>query len=96
MAHIRGHRTVYDSWAAAGATGWGYQELLPCFRRSEHTAGVGRDPALRGTRGPVRVAPVPEADRHPVAFAFAAALTARRLPGDRGSQRAGARGGGLA
>ena len=74
MAHIRGHRAVYDGWAAAGATGWGYQDLLPCFRRSEHTAGAGRDPVLRGTRGPVRVGPVPEADRHPVAVAFAAAL----------------------
>jgi choline dehydrogenase len=72
MAHIRGHRAVYDGWAAAGATGWGYQELLPSFRRSEHTDG--RDPALRGTAGPVRVAPVPEPGRHPVAVAFAAAL----------------------
>jgi len=46
--------------------------LLPYFRRSEHADG--RDPALRGTAGPVQVAPVPEADRHPVAAAFAAAL----------------------
>ena len=72
MAHVRGHRAVYDSWAAAGAAGWGYADLLPYFRRSEHADG--RDPALRGTAGPVRVAPVPEADRHPVAMVFAAAL----------------------
>jgi choline dehydrogenase len=72
MAHVRGHPAVYDSWGAAGAAGWGYADLLPYFRRSEHTDA--RDPALRGTAGPVRVAPVPEADRHPVAAAFAAAL----------------------
>jgi choline dehydrogenase len=72
MAHVRGHPGVYDGWAAAGATGWGYADLLPYFRRSEHADG--RDPALRGTAGPVRVAPVPEADRHPVAAAFAEAL----------------------
>ena len=72
MAHVRGHRAVYDGWAAGGAAGWGYADLLPYFRRSEHAGG--RDPALRGTSGPVRVAPVPEPGRHPVAVAFAAAL----------------------
>jgi choline dehydrogenase-like flavoprotein len=55
MAHIRGHAGVYDAWAAGGAAGWGYGSLLPCFKRSESAAG--RDPALRGTGGPVRVAP---------------------------------------
>jgi choline dehydrogenase len=71
MAHVRGHRAVYDGWAAGGAPGWGSADLLPYFRRSEHTEG--RDPA-RGTGGPVRVAPVPETARHPVARAFAGAL----------------------
>jgi choline dehydrogenase len=74
MAHFRGHAVVYDRWPP----GWRYQDLLPYFRRSEHT--VGRDPALRGTDGPVRVAPVPEASRHPVARAFAAALAAAGCP----------------
>ena len=59
MAHVRGHRAAYDGWAAGGAAGWGFAGLLPYFRRSEHADG--RDPALRGTGGPVRVAPVPEA-----------------------------------
>ena len=72
MAHIRGHRAVYDGWAAGGAPGWGFADLLPYFRRSEHAEG--RDPALRGTCGPVRVAAVPGPDRHPVAVAFAWAL----------------------
>ena len=73
MAHVRGHRAVYDAWAAAGAAGWGFADLLPYFRRSEQAPG--RDPELRGTEGPVRVAPAAEADRHPVARAFAAALS---------------------
>ena len=46
MAHIRGHRAVYDGWAAGGAAGWGFADLLPYFRRSEHAEG--RDPSLRG------------------------------------------------
>jgi choline dehydrogenase len=72
MAHVRGHRAVYDGWAAGGAPGWGFRDLLPYFRRSEQAEG--HDPALRGTGGPVRVAPAAPAGRHPVARAFAQAL----------------------
>ena len=79
MAHVRGHRRLYDAWAAAGAVGWGFDGLLPYFRRSEN-AGDGRDPVLRGTNGPVRVAPVPAAGRHPVARAFAEALGSAGFP----------------
>ena len=78
MAHVRGHRAVYDGWAASGAPGWGFSDLLPYFRRSE--AAAGGDRALRGTAGPVRVAPVPEAGRHPVAVAFAEALAQADCP----------------
>jgi choline dehydrogenase len=74
LAHVRGHRAVYDAWAAGGAAGWGFADLLPCFKRSERASG--RDPALRGTSGPVSVAPVPEAGRHPAARALAEALRA--------------------
>jgi choline dehydrogenase len=74
MVHVRGHRAVYDAWAAGGAPGWGFADLLPYFKRTERAPG--RDPALRGTEGPVAVAPVPEPDRHPVARAFASALAA--------------------
>jgi choline dehydrogenase-like flavoprotein len=72
MAHVRGHRALYDGWAAAGAAGWGFADLLPYFQRTERAAG--RDPALRGTQGPIRVAPADPAGRHPVARAFAEAL----------------------
>jgi choline dehydrogenase len=75
MAHVRGHRAVYDAWEAGGATGWGYDSLLPYFKGSEHTEG--RDPALRGAGGPVRVASVPETSRHPAARALAEAPPAR-------------------
>jgi choline dehydrogenase len=78
MAHVRGHRAVYDGWAADGAPGWAFPDLLPYFRRSENARC--HDPALRGTRGPVRVAPVPEPERHPVAMAFAQALRSAGCP----------------
>ncbi len=77
MVHVRGHRAVYDGWAAAGATGWGFADLLPYFKRSERTQG--RDQALRGTDGAVRVGPA-GADRHPVAQAFFGALADAGYP----------------
>jgi choline dehydrogenase-like flavoprotein len=82
MAHVRGHPASYDRWAASGAPGWGFADLLPYFRRTERAEG--RDPArldrtLRGTAGPIRVAPA-GADRHPVARAFAEALTRNGCP----------------
>ncbi|MDP2187096.1 MAG: GMC family oxidoreductase N-terminal domain-containing protein [Sphingobacteriaceae bacterium] len=36
MIYIRGHRADFDGWAAAGNTGWSYEEVLPYFKRSEH------------------------------------------------------------
>jgi choline dehydrogenase len=35
MMHIRGHPSDYDGWAAGGATGWSYQEVLPYFQKLE-------------------------------------------------------------
>jgi choline dehydrogenase len=35
MIYIRGNRADYDEWAAGGATGWSYDELLPYFIKSE-------------------------------------------------------------
>ena len=78
MGHVRGHRAVYDGWAAGGAAGWGFADLLPYFLRTERADG--RDPALRGTAGPVRVGPVPEAARHPAAAAFATGLAGIGYP----------------
>jgi choline dehydrogenase len=77
MAHVRGHRAVYDQWAARGAPGWGFADLLPYFRMTERVDGP--DPVLRGTDGPIRVAPA-GADRHPVARAFAEALARDGAP----------------
>src|SRR5215468_7698822 len=55
MVFLRGHRSDYDEWVASGAVGWGYQDLLPFFKRSE--TAEGRDLAYRGDHGPMRVAP---------------------------------------
>ena len=51
MAYIRGHALDYERWAAEGASGWSYAEVLPYFRRGErHSRG---EDAWRGGSGPV-------------------------------------------
>ncbi|BCB74747.1 FAD-dependent oxidoreductase [Phytohabitans flavus] len=69
MVFARGHRASYDAWADAGAKGWGFDDLLPYFRRTE--TAVGRDSAVRGTDGPLIVQPT--ASRHPATAAGLAA-----------------------
>ena len=55
MVFVRGHRSSYDRWVKEGADGWGFDDLLPFFRRTE--TARGRDPALRGMDGPLIVGP---------------------------------------
>ena len=38
MMYVRGHPGDFDAWAAGGATGWSYAEVLPYFRKSEGLA----------------------------------------------------------
>jgi choline dehydrogenase-like flavoprotein len=60
MAHVRGNRGDYDRWAANGADGWSYEEVLPYFRRYEAWEG-GAD-RYRGADGPLRVTRAASAD----------------------------------
>lgn len=52
-AYVRGQAQDYEDWAALGANGWSWSELLPYFKRAE--TRVGGDPAVRGHDGPLQV-----------------------------------------
>ncbi|KQX93833.1 GMC family oxidoreductase [Variovorax sp. Root473] len=39
LLYIRGQHADFDDWARRGATGWGYRDVLPYFRKSERYAG---------------------------------------------------------
>lgn len=36
MAYVRGNAYDYNQWAAMGNKGWGYNDILPYFKKSEH------------------------------------------------------------
>jgi choline dehydrogenase len=53
MVYVRGHPGDFAEWAALGATGWSYPDVLPYFRRAE-TCVYGEDD-YRGGAGPLGV-----------------------------------------
>ena len=53
LLYVRGQPQDYDHWRQLGNAGWGWDDVLPLFRRSESYAGG--DPDLRGRQGPLSV-----------------------------------------
>ncbi|MGA8256724.1 MAG: GMC family oxidoreductase N-terminal domain-containing protein [Nocardioides sp.] len=54
MIYIRGHRADYDTWRDEfGATGWGYDDVLPYFIKSEDNSRMGGP--FHGQGGPLSV-----------------------------------------
>jgi choline dehydrogenase len=69
MIYIRGNPADYMSWAAAAAPGWGYDDVLPYFRRSEdNERGADR---YHGVGGPLTVNDTRSS--HPLSAAFVSA-----------------------
>lgn len=69
MIYIRGNQQDYDGWAAAGAEGWGWDDVLPYFLRAEDFQG--RPSPWHGTGGPLTVSL--GRSRHPLMTAYVAA-----------------------
>ncbi len=54
MLYTRGNRSDYDRWESElGATGWGYESVLPLFRRHERNAQ--HSDSFHGTTGELHV-----------------------------------------
>ncbi len=53
MIYIRGHQSDYDDWARLGNTGWGFNDVLPYFKKSEHNERINNE--LHGQTGPLNV-----------------------------------------
>ena len=71
MLFVRGHRANYDGWRADGCPGWGYDEVLPVFKRLEDWEGGATE--YRGAGGPIAV--TKQKDITPASHAFVEALS---------------------
>jgi len=76
MIFQRGHRSDYDAWAAQGNAGWGFDDLLPLFKRAQHQTRGESD--WHGVGGPLHTTDL--RDPHPITQAFLASCDALDLP----------------
>ncbi|MCW8842611.1 MAG: GMC family oxidoreductase N-terminal domain-containing protein, partial [Rhodobacteraceae bacterium] len=76
MLYTRGQREDYDGWAAEGCPGWGWEDVLPYFRKSERNQH-GAD-AFHGGSGPLHVSD--QKAPRPVSHAFLKANTEAQIP----------------
>ena len=77
MVYLRGQREDYDDWVTAGATGWGWSDVLPYFRKSENNERPGLEDG-HGRGGPLNVADL--RSPHPFAALFIEAAQQAGLP----------------
>jgi choline dehydrogenase-like flavoprotein len=79
MIYMRGDRVDYDDWAAGGCPDWGYEDLLPYFRRAEDNERG--ESYYHGVGGPLTVSD--GRSMHPlVAASLEAAVDAGIAPND--------------
>lgn len=76
MIHIRGNRADFDGWLASGCAGWGWEDVLPYFKKSEDF--YGGESELHGAGGPLKVTENPT--KHAIAEAVLEAAQAVGLP----------------
>ncbi|MFO0659233.1 MAG: GMC family oxidoreductase N-terminal domain-containing protein [Polyangiaceae bacterium] len=78
LIYMRGAREDYDGWQRDGADGWGFDDVLPFFKRAERCLFEDADPALQGKHGPLPV--IRPSWSHPLWHAFVQAGVACGLP----------------
>lgn len=78
MIYVRGDPKEYNNWAAAGCTGWSYEECLPYFKRLE--SSPHGNPKYRGKDGPIGVTNLRDGNRDVLSDAFVAACEQAGIP----------------
>jgi len=76
LIYIRGQAQDYDQWRQLGNEGWGYEDVLPYFRRSEDQEN-GED-RFHGVGGPLSITNIRE--RNPLCEALIASAEANGIP----------------
>jgi len=76
LLYVRGQHEDYDRWRQRGNVGWGYDDVLPYFKKAENQTR-GADP-YHGTGGPLTVSDWRHAD--PLSEAFVKAAVEAGIP----------------
>ena len=66
LIYIRGQAADFDQWRQRGNAGWGFDDVLPYFRKAEDNERGADD--LHGEGGPLAVSDA--RDKHPLALAY--------------------------
>jgi choline dehydrogenase len=76
LVYIRGQRQDFDGWRQRGNVGWGYDDVLPYFRKAEDQARGAN--AFHGAGGPLPVSD--QCEPHPLCEAFIDAAEQAGVP----------------
>jgi choline dehydrogenase len=79
LLYVRGQHEDYDRWRQHGNSGWGYDDVLPYFKKAENQQRGADD--FHGIGGPQPVSDLSHAD--PLSAAFIAAAAETGIPGGR-------------
>jgi choline dehydrogenase-like flavoprotein len=71
LIYIRGQHADFDDWAALGAHGWSYRDVLPIFKRSERYDGGASE--YHGAEGELCVSDLRNDHSHCAAWVAAGA-----------------------
>lgn len=77
MAYVRGNKADFDEWENLGNPGWGYDSVLPYFKKSEHNADL--NDSFHGKNGPLHVE-FAKSHQTPYARAFVEACIQAGIP----------------
>ena len=83
----RGIPDDYDEWERLGAAGWGWNDVLPYFRKLEHDLDYAADTGMHGATGPIPLYRVPR-DEWPAFSTTLAAVAEKAGLRDIGDQNA--------
>jgi choline dehydrogenase len=76
LLYVRGQHEDYDRWRQHGNAGWGFDEVLPYFKKAENQQRGADD--FHGVGGPLPVSNLSHAD--PLSAAFIAAAAESGIP----------------
>ncbi|MBP6546718.1 MAG: GMC family oxidoreductase N-terminal domain-containing protein [Phenylobacterium sp.] len=76
LLYIRGQQADYDGWRQLGCEGWGWDDVAPYFKRSQHQERGASDHHAVG--GPLNISDV--TTRHPVSDAVVEACVEAGIP----------------